>query len=141
MGQHVLWQCHFATRDHESWPLDSCKVLVDPFSAYSYHEARQRDPNAQPFICFPDASYWDAIGTHNAWHDGTVRYRDIGCWVNPIEKQIAYEDKEFWTDRHARKRTATLDQDVATYEQARMRPARAYSRGPSRGPGGRRGRR
>ena len=121
--------------------MDSCKVLVDPFSANSYLNARQRDPNVQPFICFPDASYWDAIGAHNAWHDGTVRYRDIGCWVNPIEKQIAYEDKEFWTDRHARKRTATLDQDVATYEQARMRPARAYSRGPSRGPGGRRGRR
>ena len=131
---------YFAARDHESWPKDHCKVLVDPYSPFSYKDALSRDRNAQPFVCFADASYWHAIGTHNAWHDGTVRYSDMGCWVNAIEKQIAYEDTEFWTELHARKRTAALDQDVTTYELARRRPARAYSRGPSRGPGGRRGR-
>ena len=64
---------------------------------------------------------------------------DMGAWVNVVEKQLAYDDTEYWTEIHNRKRVATLDRDVTTYQQARQRPARAYSRGPSRGPG-RRGR-
>ena len=58
-----------------------------------------------------DASYWDAIGTYNAWFDGTVRYSDMGAWVNMVEKQLAYDDTEYWTEIHNRKRVATLDQD------------------------------
>ena len=141
LGQHALWQAHFPAKDHESWPVHDVKIYVDPYSPISYHNLRMRDPHAEPLICYPDASYWDAIGVRNPWRDGTVRSRDIGCWVNPVEKQIAYEDTEFWSPRHGRKRNATLDQDCPTYEQARLRPARAYSRGPSRGPGGRRPRR
>ena len=66
--------------------------------------------------------------------DGTVKSRDLGCWVNYVEKQLAYEDTEFWSERHERNRRPNLNQDVQTYQQARSRPGRAHPRGASRRP-------
>ena len=134
MGQHALWQCHFPCMDYECWPKERVTIYVDPFSGNAFEEAKMHDRNASPYICYPDATYWDAIGTFNGWADGTVRYSDLGAWVNLVEKQMAYDSKEYWSEYHERNRVPTLNEEAATYREARQRTARAYSRGPSRGP-------
>ena len=77
------------------------------------------------------------IGTLWDYHpqlDGTIRSRDLGDWINRVERQKAYEDDEFWTQAQDDERTPVLDQDITTYQQARQRPGRAASRDVSRRP-------
>ena len=51
-----------------------------------------------------------------------------------MERQKAYEDEKFWIQAQDDERTPVLDQDVATYREARQRPGRAASRDVSRRP-------
>ena len=113
--------------------------MVDPYSGNAFDEAKKTNHKVDPYVHLADASYWDAIGTFNPWFEGSVRYSDVGAWINGIEKQLAYEDTQFWGLTHERNWAPVLDQDTATYMQARRRPARAFSQEPSQRPA-RRGR-
>ena len=37
------------------------------------------------------------MGLYHPQLDGTVRSRDLGVWINRVERQKAYEDNEFWS--------------------------------------------
>ena len=139
--QHCLYQAHFAPYDYVQWPTvpitcgPSCVGWqANPYSGIDFLENRRYDRGFRPFLPAPDATYWRAMGFMHPRLDLSAKPINLGCWINNLERQIAYEDDNYWTAPQDAARLPYLNQYLAGGYAARRRPGRAVSRVNSRTP-------
>ena len=132
--QHCLWQKDFACYDYPQWVTNDREInwLVDPCTGDAYSKELKTDRFALPLICAPDNSYWAAMGCYHPKVDLTVKQDSLGCWINQVERESAWNDETFFTEIQRQQRAPRLTAALPTHQDVRRQAGRAVSHAPNR---------